>query len=423
MSLPVLDSLVLWWGQHPVGVLSIDKGGAMHFTYGADWLANASALPVSQALPKRTEPYDDALCKAVFGGLLPEEAQRIAVARALGISPDNPFRLLAALGGDVAGALSFLKEGEKPPIFDHKTPPSDPLDDAALLTLFERLPRAPMLAGEEGIRLSLAGAQSKLPVILSGDSIRVPRAGEISTHLIKPEPLHFRGLAANEAYCLALARTVGLDAVFAEWRTAGNRPYLLVTRYDRKRSDDGDTERLHQEDFAQALGVPPQRKYAGDGGPVFADCFALLRRAVTRPASEVLKLADAALFNLIIGNADAHAKNFSLLCSDNGHVQLAPLYDLVATHAWPELAPKLAMRFGKAATLEEVDKATFALFAAEAKLGAPYVRIRAAELADKISFAIAGGLEVPGLEDMRKVEDLAASIGNRAERLRIKAGG
>lgn len=85
MSLPVIDSLVLWWGQQPVGVLSIDKGGAMHFTYGTEWLADASALPVSQALPKRTEPYDDALCKAVFGGLLPEEAQRIAVARALGI--------------------------------------------------------------------------------------------------------------------------------------------------------------------------------------------------------------------------------------------------------------------------------------------------------------------------------------------------
>src|SRR3546814_3230164 len=96
------------------------------------------------------------------------------------------------------------------------------------------------------------------------------RSGEPSTHLIKPEPDRFPGLAANEAFCLALARAVGLDAAMAEWRAVAGKPYLLVTRYDRL-GPEGSTIRLHQEDFAQALGVPSNRKYASEGGPTFRD--------------------------------------------------------------------------------------------------------------------------------------------------------
>src|SRR3546814_5385880 len=116
-----------------------------------------------------------------------------------------------------------------------------------------------MLAGEGGARLSLAGAQGKLPVVLADRAIAIPRIGEPSTHLIKLEPDRFPGLAANEAFCLALARAVGLDAAMAEWRAVAGKPYLLVTRYDRL-GPEGSTIRLHQEDFAQALGVPSNRK-------------------------------------------------------------------------------------------------------------------------------------------------------------------
>lgn len=298
-------------------------------------------------MPKQQEAFGDQVCKAVFGGLLPEEGQRTAIARAIGISPDNPFRLLEALGGDVAGALAFLPEGEAP-IQDHSGTAPAPLQEAELAELLDRLPAVPMLAGEGGARLSLAGAQSKLPVVVTAHGgIALPRPGEPSTHLIKPEPDRFPELAANEAFCLALARAVGIDVASAEWREVAGTPLLLVERYDRT-TVDGKTHRLHQEDFAQALGVPSNRKYASEGGPTFRDSFALLRSAATRPAREVLKLAEAAIFNLIIGNADAHAKNYSLLRGESGEVVLAPLYDLVATHMWKELSPKLAMRFGRA---------------------------------------------------------------------------
>lgn len=180
----------------------------------------------------------------MFGGLLPEEGQRTAIERALGISPDNPFRLLEAIGGDVAGALAFLPEGEEPPQDCSGTAP-EPLQDEELAALLDRLPRVPMLAGEGGARLSLAGAQTKLPVVLTeGGGIAVPRPGEPTTHLIKPEPERFPGLAANEAFCLALARAIGLDAVEAEWRAVAGRSLLLVPRYDRA-AIGGSTIRLH----------------------------------------------------------------------------------------------------------------------------------------------------------------------------------
>ena len=419
MTADILERLVVWSDQRVAGELSIDRGGAMRFSYADDWLADPAAGPLSHALPKQAEPFGDALCKAVFGGLLPEEGQRTAIARALGVSPDNPFRLLAALGGDVAGALAFLPEGEKPPLPPEGEPPPA-LDDAELAVLIGRLPRVPMLAGEGGARLSLAGAQGKLPVVLAEGRVVVPRVGEPSTHLIKPEPDRFSGLAANEAFCLALARAVGLDAAMAEWREVADKPYLLVTRYDRL-DRDGHTIRLHQEDFAQAQGVPSNRKYASEGGPTFRDCFALVRHATTRPAREVLKLADAAIFNVIIGNADAHAKNYSLLRQSNGEVVLAPLYDLVATHMWPELSAKLAMRFGRAATLEEIDAGSFERFAGDTGLALPFLRRRAAAISGTIAEAITISVHVPGIRDADQLGDLPAIVHDRATRLALKA--
>jgi len=419
MTADILARLTVWWDQRIAGELSIDRGGAMHFAYAEDWLADSATGSLSHALSKQAEPFGDALCKAVFGGLLPEEGQRTAIARALGVSPDNPFRLLAALGGDVAGALAFLPEGEAPPPFPESEPPLA-LDDAELAVLIGRLPRVPMLAGEGGARLSLAGAQGKLPVVLAEGRVAVPRVGEPSTHLIKPESERFPGLAANEAFCLSLARAVGLDAAMAEWRQVAGKPYLLVTRYDRLDLD-GHTIRLHQEDFAQAQGVPSNRKYASEGGPTFRDCFVLVRQAVTRPAREVLKLADAAIFNVIIGNADAHAKNYSLLRRNNGEVVLAPLYDLVATHMWPELSAKLAMRFGRAATLEDVDAESFTRFAIDVGLRLPFLRRRAAALATRVKEIIANGVTVPGLVDDACLGELPALITDRAARFALKA--
>jgi serine/threonine-protein kinase HipA len=144
----------------------------------------------------------------------------------------------------------------------------------------------------------------------------------------------------------------------------------------------------------------------------------LLRRVSTRPAVEVLKLLDAAIFNAMIGNADAHGKNFSLLYEEDA-TTLAPLYDLLCTTAYPDLSPRLAMKIAKAATLEEIGESTWSAFAKDVGIGAPFVRRRVRELAeptpgvmsDLVEQLAAAGLNV---EALRAYADLITS---RARRL------
>lgn len=418
MSHVIVEQIVVRWSDRIVGELSLDRNGAMHFAYGADWLDDADAVPISVSLPKQTEVFADRECKPFFDGLLPEEWQRVAAARAVGVSSGNPFRLLAALGGDVAGALTFTPLRIEP-LPQGAVEYNKPLNDSELAGVIDRFAKAPMLAGEGVSRYSLAGAQSKLPVVLVDGQIALAAPGQATTHIIKPEPVRFPGLAANEAFCLTLARGVGLKTAAADWRSVAGRPFLLVERYDRVIESPA-TLRLHQEDFAQALGVVSARKYASDGGPVFRDCFALIRRAATDPENELLKLVDAALFNLIIGNADAHAKNFSLLCKPDGDVVLAPLYDLVATGMWPELSPRMAMKYGRAKTLEEMSRGSFERFAEDAGVTFEVVRKRGTALCERVIQSIDKVGVVLGSCDGGTSPDVVDMVADRAKRISLK---
>ncbi len=385
------DRLSVWWDGRVSGCLYLGPDGETLFAYDAAWLADPKAPALSFSLPKQAEPFKRSAVQAFFGGILPEEGQRTAIARALGVSADNEFRLLEYLGGEVAGALTLLPEGETPASPSDAAPKLLPkvLSDDALVQLLDHLPLRPMLAGEDGLRLSLAGAQSKLPVLLIDGQIALPAPGQPTSHILKPPISRFEGTTENEYFCMSLASAVGLDVAAVEMRVVADRSFLLVTRYDRAIGVGGSVTRLHQEDFAQALGIPSHRKYASEGGPIFPDCFALLRRAATRPAREILKLLDAAIFNLIIGNADAHAKNFSLLHSDGG-VSLAPLYDLLSTVLYPNLHVRLAMKIGGKAVLEDIEPRHWERFAADAQLGAPFVRARIGQLCNAVIAAIDG---------------------------------
>ncbi len=395
--------LVVWWDDAPVGRLMQDRYGDLSFAYDASWLARAGTRALSRSLPLQTAVFDRRACRPFFGGLLPEAAQRTGIAGVLGVSPANDFALLDRLGGDVAGALTLLPEGEPSPSpSPHDSPLS--LDDAGFAAILDALPRRPMLAGDDhGLRLSLAGAQAKLPVVLVDGRPALPAPGQPTTHIVKPEIAAFPGSVANEAWCMALAARVGLDVAAAEAREAGGRPYLLVTRYDRAQ-DGNRIVRLHQEDACQALGVATERKYAAEGGPAFRDLFALTRAYSRMPAIDVLKLVDAAILNLAIGNADAHGKNFSLLLDARGP-RLAPLYDLLATIDWPQLSPRLAMRVGRAGTIDELDGAAWTRFAEDAGITIPFLRRRGSALARAIASVCGTGTT------------LAERTGLRAERI------
>jgi serine/threonine-protein kinase HipA len=261
------------------------------------------------------------------------------------------------------------------------------LGEPELQEISAELPRRPLLAGREGVRLSLAGAQGKLPVVIDGISIALPLGNTPSTHIIKPEPERFPGLVAAEALCMTLAQAVGLAVPPVSRRSIGGKPCLVVQRYDRTVGPDGMVRRVHQEDFCQAMGFPPERKYQQEGGPLLRDCIAMLREWSTAPVLDIRDFLNGVMFNMLVGNADAHGKNYSLLYHE-GDRRLAPFYDLVCTLAWPELSKTPAMKIGQSDSINSIQPAHWQKMTKEARLGWPPVRERLAHLARAVQAAL-----------------------------------
>ncbi len=375
------------------GHLMQDDDGDMSFQYTQSWLDQPGATPLSQSLPLRPERFRRKECRGFFAGILPEEGKREMIARNLGISARNDYAMLERIGGECAGAVTFLPEGAplRDRHYDYR-----PLSDEELTAILRELPRRPLLAGEEGIRLSLAGAQDKLAVRVEGGAISIPLGGAPSTHILKPNVERFDGVVFNEAFCMRLAAAAGLPAAAVETRETNGISYLLVQRYDRhhRPAPDGAqiVERLHQEDFCQALGIVSEQKYQKEGGPSLKQCFALLRDVSSVPAIDVARLLDAVVFNYIVGNNDAHGKNFSLLYRPGGpgepDIRLSPLYDVVSTIYYPELSRDMAMRIGEQYSSERVTLRDFEKLADDAKLGKPLVRERLTEVTERIREAL-----------------------------------
>jgi serine/threonine-protein kinase HipA len=236
----------------PVGLLRQEEDGKMTFRYDAAWLGHETARPLSQSLPLRAEAFTEKECAPFFGGLLPEEQNREIVARNLGITPRNDYAMLREIGGECAGAVSLIPADQAPKTSDYSY---EPISEAELIKILDQLPQHPLLAGSSEVRLSLAGAQNKIALRLDDSGYSIPKNESPSTHLLKPEVSRFPGLAENEAYCLKLAASIGLKTCQVEALQLGPYRCLLVNRYDRLSRNDA-VERLHQEDFCQAMGIP-----------------------------------------------------------------------------------------------------------------------------------------------------------------------
>src|SRR5216684_232616 len=386
-----------------VGHLIQDDGGQMVFDYVQSWLNKPGATPLSQSLPLRMERFKRNECRGFFAGILPEESKREIIARNLGISARNDYAMLEQIGGECAGAVTFIPAGQALPERNYSY---RKLSQQELAAILKELPKRPLLAGEKGIRLSLAGAQDKVAVRIEGEEISLPLGGAPSTHILKPAVERFAGVVFNEALCMTLAAHMNLPTAKVETRKVEDVEYLLIERYDRTHATiDGapGVERIHQEDFCQALNIVSELKYQKEGGPSFKQCFALLRNISTAPVIDLANLLDAGIFNYLVGNNDAHGKNFSLVYPDK-EIRLAPLYDAISTIYYPELNTDMAMRIGCEYSSDRITPKDFEQLAGDAGLAKPLVRRRVPELAtaaiealDKINITDKVSDEVAGL--------------------------
>lgn len=374
-----MSELPVFFEQRRVGSLHATSAGPA-FTYNPDWLELAGAFPVSLLMPLGADRIGPEIVEPWAANLLPENHQLRSIGRYLGVATADVLGVLAEIGGDTAGALSIGAPGT-PSTTDWR-----PIDgEADLERIIDELPQKPFLVGEEGVSMSLAGVQTKLAVACDpGGRLCIPTYGSPSTHILKPDAVHLPGSVQNEAFCLTLATLCGLLVPEVTTGRAGTRQYFLIARYDRLASAEG-WRRLHQEDFCQALGRPPAAKYerggAGLRGPSLADMFGVVRAHMQAP--DILRLLDAAIFNVIACNTDAHAKNYSILLSP-GAPRLAPLYDVMCAEVFPRVTRNLAQTIAGEDRGEHLKQRHWRRFAAECGLGAPAMLARVRVIAESM---------------------------------------
>lgn len=363
------DLLDVYLNQDLAGRLE-ESQGKLLFTYQQTWLESDQFIPLSVTMGPQREAFPDEITRPFFENLLPEGQIRSAIAKLKQLSERNTFGLLGEIGGDCAGAISLWHHGEKP----RKEEGYAKLSDARLAQVLAGMAKRPLIAIDNKLRLSLAGAQHKLPVHYDGKQLSLPRGSSPSSHILKPGASGFEQMPANENFCMHLAGALDLP-VPASIVLRKPEALYLVERYDRVRRADGAFTRIHQIDCCQALNLPSHKKYEHEGGPSLAACFDVISRFSTQPARDRLQLISWVIFNYLIGNADAHAKNLSLLITRDG-VALAPFYDLVSTAIYRDLTDKLALKIGGENRPDWIQKRHWEQFAEISGANPRVVRVR-----------------------------------------------
>ena len=334
----------------------------MRFTYDAEYLASEDALPLSYALPLRSEPFDSERTTIFFENLLPPDQVRRKLGPILHLSRHNVFGFLEALGGDCAGAISLWPYGETPLSGKERVKRLDEDDAAEILGSLKKRPL--YVNGIDGYRISGSGAQNKLIARIVNGHIELPLFGAPSTHIIKPAIQDYEDSVYNEYFSMRLAERLGLATAKCGLMRVKGRICYWTERFDREVVN-GQVRRLHQEDFCQICGISGELKYESEGGPSFAQCMAVMKEMKISLADR-LSFIDRMIFNYLIGNADAHGKNSSILYRGKGQRRLAPIYDVMSTAIYGNLSRVNAMSIGGARKFAEVKRERFGTMAQEA---------------------------------------------------------
>ncbi len=347
MSDPTPSALAVYLADKRIGTITPSRDAQYVFAYTPEIVAAVRGEAVlSMSLPVRAELFDEVASRPFFEGILPEGDIREQIAARLKLSRQNSFGLLAALGRDCAGAVVIMPEGR---LLGASRGSVLWLNADELVRLVEELPRSPLGVGvgKGRPRLSLAGVQHKAVLIRSPSGAwGTPTENAPSTHLLKPQypTSDFEDIVFNERFCMRVAECAGLPVVRTDLADIGGLPVLVVERFDRS-TDGVSTLRLHQEDLCQALGITPALKYQAESGPDLGLVCALLRERSVRGGADVLTVVRAALVNFVLGNSDAHGKNFAVLYAEEGP-RLAPLYDIVSVCVYDNVDRDMAMAIG-----------------------------------------------------------------------------
>lgn len=402
--------LAVWLYGSKVAAVDQDRSHRPRLTYTDEALRlyQAGTPLLSMTLTVRPERFPQGVTRSFLDGLLPEGDTRRALADDLRLRADDTYGLIRALGRDCAGAIVIQPEDDSAPP-PTTTSTAEPLDEDALAELIGNLRSTPLGVGGR-VRVSLAGVQEKLLLTRLPDGLwGRPVDGTPSTHILKPEIRGYPQAVENEVFCMRLAHHLGLPVAAVETITVRGRAVLVVSRYDRFVDPDGHVERIHQEDFCQATGNPPDRKYQEDGGPPIRTIARMLSNIDPDSLATLLR---AVTLHVLVGNGDAHAKNYSLLHEPSGALRLAPLYDIVSTLFYKD--DQLAMYIDDVRKTDRVTLESLINEASSWGMNPSRASRSISPLLDAVPAAVeAARAETPGLPD-----EIPQIVATQLERLR-----
>jgi len=347
-----MSELIALAGDREMGRIRMERG-QLSFRYADAWLAGSGwHFPLSLSMPLANPEHGNRVVGAYLSNLLPDNTDILRRWRQrYGVRSNSPFALLEHVGEDCAGAIQYVRPDRLDAVRARKAPPVQWLNEREVGLRLRELARdrSAWRRESDAGQFSLSGAQPKTALLREGRRWGIPSGRMPTTHILKPPSDQFPGHAENEHFCMMLARWLGLNTALSEVLEFDGAVAIVIERFDRV-THGNEILRLHAEDCCQALGVPPERKYENEGGPGAVAIADLLRNTSTATIEDVAAFADALMFNWLIAGTDAHAKNYSLLIGVQGHVRLAPLYDVASVLAYDHIdfrPVKLAMRVGR----------------------------------------------------------------------------
>jgi len=320
-----------------VGTLYRDGDGAMSFQYATSWLQDSDARPISLSLPLRTQRHRGPAVFNFFQNLLPDsEAILTRMQARFQVATTHPFDLLAAIGRDCVGAIQLYPvQSQIPPVTTMTSTPLTVTQIEALLTGYQTAPLG--MTEHSDFRISLAGAQEKTALLWANGQWHLPVGSTATSHILKlpigrleHHNIDLSESCENEWLCLHIAKAFGFHTANAELATFGEKKVLVVERFDRRWSQNGQwLMRLPQEDFCQAMGIAPALKYQADGGPGIENSMHLLLGSRLASADRETFFRTQILFWMLAA-IDGHGKNFSLFIEAGSSYRMTPLYDVLS---------------------------------------------------------------------------------------------